>query len=95
MPTTVVPVADRAELTREAALRTWNLIIDAQGRGDGYARIVLTGGGALLNGLDRLLAEETGLPVSIAEDPLTCVVRGSGKALDLIGKMNSVFVPNP
>ena len=39
MPTTVVPVADRAELTREAALRTWNLIIDAQGRGDGYARI--------------------------------------------------------
>ena len=57
--------------------------------------LVLTGGGALLNGLDRLLAEETGLPVSIAEDPLTCVVRGSGKALDLIGKMNSVFVPNP
>ena len=53
--------------------------------------LVLTGGGALLNGLDRLLSEETGLPVSIAEDPLTCVVRGSGKALDLIGKMNSVF----
>ena len=95
MPTTVVPVADRAELTHEAALRTWNLIIDAQGHGDGYARIVLTGGGALLKGLDRLLAEETGLPVLIAEDALTCVARGSGKALEMVGKLNSVFVPSP
>ena len=53
--------------------------------------LVLTGGGALLKGLDRLLAEETGLPVLIAEDALTCVARGSGKALDMIGKGNSVF----
>jgi rod shape-determining protein MreB len=44
--------------------------------------IVLTGGGALLANLDVLLRERTGLPVSIAEDPLTCVVMGSGKVLE-------------
>ena len=44
--------------------------------------MVLTGGGALLKDLDVLLAEETGLPVIIAEDPLTCVARGGGKALE-------------
>ena len=48
--------------------------------------LVLTGGGALLRDLDVLLAEETGLPVIIAEDPLTCVVRGGGKALELIDR---------
>ncbi len=46
--------------------------------------IVLTGGGALLKNLDRLLMEETGIPVVIAEDPLTCVARGGGKALEMI-----------
>jgi len=46
--------------------------------------MVLTGGGALLRDLDVLLAEETSLPVIIAEDPLTCVARGGGKALDLM-----------
>ena len=45
--------------------------------------IVLTGGGALLRDLDKLLMEETGLPVIIAEDPLTCVARGGGRALEL------------
>lgn len=44
--------------------------------------IGLTGGGALLHDFDRLLREETGLPVWVAEEPLTCVVRGSGKALE-------------
>ena len=46
--------------------------------------LVLTGGGALLRDLDRLLTEETGLPVVVAEDPLTCVARGGGKALEMI-----------
>jgi len=44
--------------------------------------IVLTGGGAMLKNLDQRIREETGLPVSIAEDPLTCVVMGTGKLLD-------------
>jgi rod shape-determining protein MreB and related proteins len=46
--------------------------------------MVLTGGGALLKDIDRLLMEETGLPVIIAEDPLTCVARGGGRALEMI-----------
>ncbi|MBR6026759.1 MAG: rod shape-determining protein [Neisseriaceae bacterium] len=56
--------------------------------------LILTGGGALLKDLSRLLSEETGLPVAVAEDPLTCVVRGSGKALDMVGKVGTVFVPS-
>lgn len=46
--------------------------------------IVLTGGGALLRDLDRLIAEETGLHVHVADEPLTCVARGGGRALELI-----------
>jgi rod shape-determining protein MreB and related proteins len=46
--------------------------------------IVLTGGGALLRDIDKLLMEETGLPVVVAEDPLTCVARGGGRMLELI-----------
>jgi rod shape-determining protein MreB len=53
--------------------------------------MMLTGGGALLRDLDRLLLEETGLPVHIAEDPLTCVVRGSGIALERMDKLGGVF----
>jgi rod shape-determining protein MreB len=45
--------------------------------------IVLTGGGALLRDVDRLLEEETGLPVVVADDPLTCVARGGGRALEM------------
>jgi len=53
--------------------------------------MVLTGGGALLRDIDRLLMEETGLPVIIAENPLTCVVRGSGMALEKIERLGSIF----
>ena len=53
--------------------------------------MMLTGGGALLRDLDRLLMEETGLPVIVAEDPLTCVVRGSGMALERMDKLGSIF----
>ena len=54
--------------------------------------MMLTGGGALLRDLDRLLAEETGLPVLVAEDPLTCVARGCGMALDTLSDQSSWFV---
>lgn len=54
--------------------------------------IVLTGGGALLANLDVLLRERTGLPVSIAEDPLSCVVLGSGKVLDNLDLLRQLTV---
>ena len=54
--------------------------------------MVLTGGGALLRDLDILLAEETGLPVIIAEDPLTCVARGGGKALELMDEAGNAHL---
>ncbi len=54
--------------------------------------IVLTGGGALLKNLNKLIQKETGLPVIIAEEPLTCVVRGAGKALDTIKLLKEVSV---
>lgn len=54
--------------------------------------IVLTGGGALLANLDVLLRERTGLPVSIAEDPLTCVVMGSGKVLDQLDLLSQLTI---
>jgi len=54
--------------------------------------IVLTGGGALLRDLDKLLMEETGLPVVIADDPMTCVARGGGRVLELMDEHGpSVF----
>jgi rod shape-determining protein MreB len=54
--------------------------------------IVLTGGGALLTDIDKLIANETKIPVRIADDPLTCVARGGGIALGLIDKHNMEFL---
>lgn len=54
--------------------------------------IVLTGGGALLQNLDKLLREETGLPITITEDPLSTVVLGSGKALDNLDILREVMI---
>jgi rod shape-determining protein MreB len=52
---------------------------------------VLTGGGALLRGIDRLLEEQTQIPVRVAEDPLTCVVIGAGRALEEADKFADAF----
>lgn len=53
--------------------------------------IILTGGGAMLRGLDKLLRQETNLPVNVAEDPLTCVVRGTGKVIENFPKYTKVL----
>jgi rod shape-determining protein MreB len=54
--------------------------------------IVLAGGGALLTGIDVLIREETALPIVIAEDPLSAVVMGTGKALDELDLLRRVSV---
>ena len=54
--------------------------------------IVLAGGGALIKNLDKLLSTETGMPVYIAEDPLECVVRGTGKTLEDLERLKTVLI---
>lgn len=56
------------------------------------AGIVLTGGGALLRGLDKLISDETGMPVHIAEEPLNCVAMGTGAALEHIDTLKGVLI---
>ena len=53
--------------------------------------IVLTGGGALLTNLDQVLRSATGLPVSLAETPLACVAKGTGKALEDISHLKTIL----
>ena len=53
----------------------------------------MAGGGALLKGLDKLLSEETGLPVHVTDDPVTAVVQGTGKVLDNPRLLHDVTVP--
>ena len=56
--------------------------------------IVLTGGGALLKNLDKLLSKETNMPVYIADEPLECVVRGTGKVLEELERLKPVLINN-
>jgi len=81
------PVGAIINATRMALERTPpELSSDILDRG-----IIMTGGGSLLRGLDRRLREETGLPVSVMDDPLTCVVRGAGKILENIEEYRKVL----
>ncbi len=82
------PIAAIVDAVRRALERLPpELVSDLQDLG-----IILTGGGALLKGLDRRIEEKTSLKVNITEDPLTCVVMGSGKALEEMDRYKKVFI---
>lgn len=82
---TVSAILDTVKLTLENTPP--ELAADIVDRG-----IVLAGGGALLRGLDRLIREETGLPVIVADNPLTAVVRGVGKMLDELELLKKIAI---
>jgi len=82
------PIAAIVDAVRRALERLPpELVSDLQDLG-----MILTGGGALLKGLDRRIEEKTSLKVNITEDPLTCVVMGSGKALEEMDRYKKVFI---
>jgi rod shape-determining protein MreB and related proteins len=84
------PVSQIVEAVRMALEKTPpELAADIRDRG-----IVMTGGGSMIKGLDVRLREETSLPVILAEDPLTCVVRGTGKVLDDFETYSRVLLPS-
>ena len=79
------PLKEITNAVKTALEATYELSTDIAENG-----IVLTGGGALLTGLNKLIQEETGIPVIIADDPLTCVARGGGLALELLIKKDKI-----
>jgi rod shape-determining protein MreB len=82
------PVAAIVEAVKQTLERTPpELAADIVDRG-----IVMVGGGALLRGLDRLLSQETGMPVTLPDDPLSAVVLGAGRALEEIDTLKKVLV---
>lgn len=98
-------VAVNSNQLREAVQRSLRLIIDAikatientppELVSDIYTRgIVLTGGGALLRGIDKLISQETQIPVHITDDPLTAVVRGTGIVLEDLDTLKDVLAPS-
>lgn len=54
--------------------------------------VILAGGGALIENIDKLVSEKTGMPVFIAESPLECVVKGTGKTLEDLEKLKTVLL---
>jgi len=97
-------IETNSEEIREAITEPVTLIVDAvkdalenappELAGDIVDRgIVLTGGGALLQSIDVLIREETGLPITIADDPLSAVARGAGMALDQLDVLKEVTIP--
>jgi rod shape-determining protein MreB len=83
------PIMTIVEAVRTALERTPpELAADIVDKG-----IVLTGGGALLKGLDLLLRQETNLPITVADDPLSCVALGTGKVLDELDLLKKVAIP--
>jgi rod shape-determining protein MreB len=83
------PVADIVSAVRACLEQTPpELAADISDNG-----IVLTGGGALLRGLDELLHHETGLTIRVTDDPLSCVARGAGSILDQLGILKRVAIP--
>jgi rod shape-determining protein MreB len=82
------PIATVVEAVKMTLERTPpELAADIVDRG-----IVMAGGGSLLRGLDKLLSEETGMPVTLTDDPLSCVVLGTGKALEEIETLKKVLI---
>ena len=82
------PVSGILEAIRTTLERTPpELLADLIDRG-----LIMAGGGALLRGLDRLISEETGLPVHLADDPLTAVALGAGKVLDNLNVLKQLEI---